>query len=67
MHTASSSSRKASNLEDHKLNLDKVLKFWVGQLDNEDYGTHMGLVYILEHGYSEANICLDYLKGKDKL
>ena len=27
MHTASSSSRKAWNLEDHKLNLDKVLKF----------------------------------------
>ena len=27
MHTASSSSRKAWNLEDHNLNLDKVLKF----------------------------------------
>ena len=67
MHTATSSSRKVSDLEDHKLNLDKILRFWAGQLDNEDYGTHVSLLYILEHEYSEANSCLDYLKGKDKL
>ena len=44
-----------------------MLGSWAAALDNENCGTHVPLVYILEHGYSEANVCLDHLKGKDKL
>ena len=67
---ASDSSQIASVLDDHKQNLDKVLAFWRKQdlefrscSDNR----YEKLVYILEHEYSEANICLDNLKGKDQL
>ena len=67
MHTASSPSRKASNLDDLKLKSRQGSEVLGRSIRQEDYGTHMSLVYILEHEYSEANICLDYLKGKDKL
>ena len=67
---ASHSSQMASVLDDHKQNLDNVLALWSEQ-DREikSYSDHSyeKLVYILEHEYSEANICLDNLKGKDQL
>lgn len=64
------SSRMASVLDDHKQNLDKVLAVW-GKQDREieshyDY-VFEKMVYILEHEYTEANISLDHLKGKDQL
>ena len=67
---ASNSSQMASVLDDHKQNLNKVLALWSKQ-DREmeshaDY-VYKDMVYILEHEYSEANICLDHLKGKDQL
>ncbi|KAK4695493.1 hypothetical protein P7C71_g2269, partial [Lecanoromycetidae sp. Uapishka_2] len=70
IHQASKSSRMASMLDDHKQNLDKVLALWNKQ-DREveshyDY-VYEKMVYILEHEYSEANICLEHLKGKDQL
>lgn len=70
IHQASESSRAATALDDHKQNLDKVLTLWSKQ-DREvelhsDY-VYGKMVYILEHKYSEANICLDHLKGKDQL
>ena len=67
---ASDSSQIASVLDDHKQNLDKVLALWrkqdleIGSCSDNSYEK---LVYILEHEYSEANICLDNLKGKDQL
>ncbi len=70
MHQASDSSRMATVLDDHKQNLDKVLAFWSKQdSESESHSDHVykKLVYILEHEYSEANICLDHLKGKDQL
>ena len=67
---ASDSSQNASVLDDHKQNLDRVLALWreqdleIGSCSENSYEK---LVYILEHEYSEANICLDNLKGKDQL
>lgn len=70
IHQASNSSRMASVLDDHKQNLDSALALW----SKKDHGLELGsdhvdekLVYILEHEYSEANICIDHLKGKDQL
>ncbi|KAL8711917.1 MAG: hypothetical protein Q9225_007037 [Loekoesia sp. 1 TL-2023] len=60
-----------SVVDDHKQNLDRVLTLW----DKADRETGSGvdpntswkkLVYILEHEYSEANICVDQLKGRDQ-
>ena len=67
---ASNSSQTASVLDDHKQNLNKVLALW-SKRDREmeshsDY-VYKDMVYILEHEYSEANICLDRFKGKDQL
>ena len=67
---AADSSQMASVLDDHKQNLDKVLAFWSKQdreIDSHSDHVPEKLVYILEHEYSEANICLDHLKGKDQL
>lgn len=59
-----------SVMDDHRQNLDKVLTLW----DKEDRETDSGvnpdnswkkLVYMLEHEYSEANLCVDQLKGRD--
>lgn len=57
---ASDSSQKATVLDDHKQNLDRVLGLWGEQ------GRETKLVYILEHEYSVANLCFDQLKGKDQ-
>ena len=66
---ASDSRQMASALDDHKQNLDKVLGLWRKQ--DHEFGSsendYEKLVYILEHEYSEANICLDNLKGQDQL
>ena len=70
IHQASNSSRVASILDDHKQNLDKVLALWSKKdREIELHSDHVDekLVYILEHEYSEANICIDHLKGKDQL
>ena len=70
MHQASDSSRMTTVLDNHKQNLDKVLALWSKQdRESESHSTRVykKLVYILEHEYSEANICLDHLKGKDQL
>ncbi len=70
MHQASDSSRMATVLDDHRQNLDKVLALWSKQdRESESHSDRVyeKLVYILEHEYSEANICLDHLKGKDQL
>ncbi|KAL8998798.1 MAG: hypothetical protein Q9169_002248 [Polycauliona sp. 2 TL-2023] len=61
-----------SMLDDHKQNLTEVLKLWDKQLcENESGvdtdGTWDRLVYILDHEYSEANISMNQLKGKDQL
>ena len=67
---ASDSSQMASVLDDHKQNLDKVLALWRKQdyeAGSDSENGYEKLVYILEHEYSEANICLDNLKGKDQL
>ena len=58
---ASDSSLAASVLDDHTWNMNKVLSCW-GEQDH----VYEKLVYILEHEYSEANISLDQLKGKDQ-
>lgn len=70
IHQASDSNRMATVLDDHKQNLDKVLALWGEQdRDIESHCNHVfeKMVYILDHEYSEANICLDHLKGKDQL
>lgn len=70
IHQASDTNRMATVLDDHKQNLDKVLALWSKQdREWEQHSEHVDekLVYILEHEYSEANICLDQLKGKDQL
>ena len=70
MRRASDSSQTASVLDDHKQNLDKVLALWREQdleIGSNSFNSYEKLVYILEHEYSEANICLDNLKGKDQL
>lgn len=57
-------------LDDHKQNLDKGLALWSKhdrETEQHDDYVYEKLVYILEHVYSEANICLDHLKGKDQL
>ena len=67
---ASDSSQITSVLNDHKQNLDKVLALWRKQdlrFGSHSFNSYEKLVYILEHEYSEANICLDNLKGKDQL
>lgn len=65
---ASDSSQMASVLDDHKQNLDNVLALWSeqGRETNDRCDPYEKLVYILEHEYSEANIRLDQLKGKDQ-
>ena len=70
MRQASDSSQTASVLDDHKQNLDKVLALWGEQAlesRSSSDNSYEKLVYILEHEYSAANICLDNLKGKDQL
>ena len=70
IHQASDTKRMATVLDDHKQNLDKVLALWSKQdCEMEQHSEYVDdkLVYILEHEYSEANICLDHLKGKDQL
>ena len=67
---ASGSSHIASALDDHKQNMNRVLEFW-GKQDRE-IGSHSDhvyekMVYILEHEYSQANLSLRHLKGKDQL
>ena len=66
----SDSSRVASILDNHRQNLGRVLAAWHQQSREYeppfDYGFKQ-LVYILEHEYSEANICVDQLKGRDQL
>ena len=66
----SNSSRVASILDNHRQNLGRVLAAWHQQRERDesffDYGLQQ-LVYILEHEYSQANICVDQLKGKDQL
>ena len=69
MRQQSDSSRVASPLDNHRQNLGKVLAAWHPQ--NREHESPCGdgfkrLVYILEHEYSEANICLDQLKGQDQ-
>lgn len=66
---ASNSNRTPSILDDHKYNLDSAIGLWSKQY--REYETHNEynyekLAYILEHDYSEANICLDHLKGQDQ-
>ncbi|KAL8853758.1 MAG: hypothetical protein Q9221_001401 [Calogaya cf. arnoldii] len=61
-----------SMLDDHKQNLDEVLTLWDRQLRDNDSGastdyTWDRLLYILDHEYSEANIAIHQLKGKDQL
>ncbi|KAL8673255.1 MAG: hypothetical protein Q9168_002332 [Polycauliona sp. 1 TL-2023] len=61
-----------SMLDDHKQNLNGALALWDRELrDCESgtaaYGTYERLVYILDHEYSEANISMNQLKGKDQL
>ena len=66
----SDSSQNASVLDDHKQNLDKVLASWKEQdleFGASSRNSYEKLVYVLEHEYSEANLCLDNLKGKDQL
>lgn len=58
-------------LDDHKQNLNQVLNLW-DRCDLEadaEAGfdeSRKKLVYILEHEYSEANISVNQLKGKDQ-
>ena len=70
MRQESDSSRVPSILDNHRQSLGKVLAAWhppnMEQESPFDDGFKQ-LVYILEHEYSEANICLDQLKGKDQL
>ena len=70
MRQESDSCRVASILDNHRQNLARVLAGWQQQNREGkspfDYGFKQ-LVYILEHEYSEANICVDRLKGKDQL
>ena len=66
----SNSSRVASILDNYRQNLGRVLAAWHHQNREDESPFDFGfkhLVYILEHEYSEANICLDQLKGKDQL
>lgn len=70
IHNAPNSSRMASVLDDHRQNLSKVLALWgmqVREIESHSEYVDEKLVYILEHEYSEANICLNHLKGKDQL
>lgn len=63
-------SRVASILDNHRQNLGTVLAAWHQQNSIHESPFDHGfkrLVYILEHEYSAANICLDQLKGKDQL
>ena len=67
---ATETNQIASVLDDHKQNLDRVLALWREQdleIGSRSENSYEKLVYILEHEYSEANICLDNLKGKDQL
>lgn len=58
--------------DNYRQNLNNVLKLWDDQDREAESGesfnyTWEKLVYLLEHEYSEANIRLDQLKGKDQL
>lgn len=66
IQTSNDSSAKASILDDRKSNLDRVLSSW--RKDRQvDTLEPWEAVYMLDHAYFEANICLDHLKGKDQL
>lgn len=65
VYTTEDSSCKASHLDDHKRNFDDVLSSWGRDRENDDLEPWHA-VYMLEHRYSEANICLEYLKGIDQ-
>ena len=70
MRQESHSSRVASILDNHRQNLGRVLAAWHQPKRKDESPFDHGfkqLVYILEHEYSEANICVDQLKGKDHL
>ena len=60
VYSTSDASLRVSLLDDHKHNLIRVLAAW-----KKCWGAEK-LIYMLEHAYSEANISLDLLKGKDK-
>ena len=70
MRQGSNLSRVASILDNHKQNLDSVLIAW-NQQDGENESSfdcaYKKIFYILNHEYSEANISLEHLKGKDQL
>lgn len=70
IHQASSSSRVASVLDDHKQNIRKVLALWSKQDRETQTSSDLvsdKLVYILEEKHSEGETRLDHLKGKDRL
>ena len=65
----SDSSRMPLVLNDHKQNLDNYLTLWDQQyrgMEIQSTFVYDKMVYMLEHEYSEANICLKNLKGKDQ-
>lgn len=65
VYSTSDFGHRASLLDDHKLNLGRVLSTWRSDWTKDPEGSEK-LIYLLEHEYSEANISLDLLKGKDK-
>ena len=68
LHVSSdlASSRPPSILDDHKGNINKALAEWNSRFDGAASPASR-LLYMMEHEYSEANIGMGLLKGKDQL
>lgn len=68
MRESSHNSQSATNLDDHRTNIARLLKRWkeFPDEDNGPFGPYGQLIYILDHKYSEANIRIDQLKGRDQ-
>ena len=56
----------ANMVADEKARFQKALSLWNGQCKARQPNPEK-LVYILDHKYSEANLCLERLKGRDSL
>lgn len=68
MRESSNKSQLATNLDDHRSNVARLLERWkkFPDEDNGLFGPYAQMIYILDHEYSEANIRVDQLKGRDQ-
>ena len=68
MRELSNKSQPATVLDDHRSNIARLLERWKKFPDEDkgSFGPYAQMIYILDHEYSEANIRVAQLKGRDQ-